>query len=174
MVSCGAERANGQLCYPRNGVEDITLNITIVRGALGKRPLTAVDIKRKKKMTAQPIKKRPRDDGRGHEGGGLEEDEPFHDKVRAREDPRHARPADQVRVHTPLAPACPRGRRVQERLTRKRNKSMGAPILVDPCGETDPLKLAMKELQEEKIPLIIRRYLPNGEYEDFQVRELKR
>lgn len=50
---------------------------------------------------------------------------------------------------------------------------MGAPVLVDPNGETDPLRLAMKELQEEKIPLIIRRYLPNGEYEDFQVKELR-
>ncbi len=51
MVSCGAERANGQLAYPRNGVEDITPNITIVRGALGKRPLTAVDITGVGKMT---------------------------------------------------------------------------------------------------------------------------
>jgi hypothetical protein len=40
--------------------------------------------------------------------------------------------------------------------------SMNAPVLVDLEGETDPLQIAMKELNQKKIPLIIRRYLPDG------------
>ena len=42
--------------------------------------------------------------------------------------------------------------------------SMNAPVLVDLEGETDPLQIAIKELREKKIPLIIRRYLPDGWY----------
>jgi hypothetical protein len=34
---------------------------------------------------------------------------------------------------------------------------MNAPIMVDLEGETDPLEIAMKELKQKKIPLIIRR-----------------
>lgn len=40
--------------------------------------------------------------------------------------------------------------------------SMNAPVLVDLEGETDPLQIAMKELNQKKIPLIVRRYLPDG------------
>ena len=40
--------------------------------------------------------------------------------------------------------------------------SANAPVLVDLEGETDPLQIAMKELREKKIPLVIRRYLPDG------------
>jgi DNA-directed RNA polymerase I, II, and III subunit RPABC2 len=39
---------------------------------------------------------------------------------------------------------------------------MNAPVLVDLEGETDPLQIAIKELREKKIPLIVRRYLPDG------------
>ena len=31
-------------------------------------------------------------------------------------------------------------------------------------GETDPLQIAIKELKEKKIPLVVRRYLPDGWY----------
>lgn len=41
-------------------------------------------------------------------------------------------------------------------------RSMNAPVLVDIEGETDPLQIAIKELNQKKIPLIIRRYLPDG------------
>lgn len=41
---------------------------------------------------------------------------------------------------------------------------MNAPVLVDLEGETDPLQIAIKELSEKKIPLIVRRYLPDGLY----------
>ena len=39
---------------------------------------------------------------------------------------------------------------------------MNAPVLVDLEGETDPLQIAIKELNQKKIPLVIRRYLPDG------------
>jgi DNA-directed RNA polymerase I, II, and III subunit RPABC2 len=44
--------------------------------------------------------------------------------------------------------------------------------MVDLDGETDPLKIAEKELRERKIPIIIRRYLPDGSHEDWAVDEL--
>ena len=56
--------------------------------------------------------------------------------------------------------------------TRSLQISMNAPVMVDLDGETDPLKIAEKELRERKIPIIIRRYLPDGSYEDWPVDEL--
>ena len=50
--------------------------------------------------------------------------------------------------------------------------SMNAPVMVEIDGETDPLKIAMKELQERKIPMIIRRFLPDGSHEDWSLDEL--
>ncbi|KAJ9560128.1 hypothetical protein OSB04_005288 [Centaurea solstitialis] len=64
--------------------------------------------------------------------------------------------------------------------------SMNAPVMVELEGETDPLrailvrlivafvilKIAMKELRQRKIPFTIRRYLPDGSYEDWGVDEL--
>ena len=45
---------------------------------------------------------------------------------------------------------------------------MNAPVLVPLEGESDPLEIAMKELSAHKIPLIVRRFLPDGSYEDWQ------
>lgn len=56
--------------------------------------------------------------------------------------------------------------------TRALQISMNAPVLVDIEGETDPLQIAMKELSAKKIPLVVRRYLPDGSYEDWSVDEL--
>ncbi|KAJ5543526.1 RNA polymerase subunit omega/K/RPABC2 [Penicillium sp. DV-2018c] len=56
--------------------------------------------------------------------------------------------------------------------TRALQISMNAPVLVDLEGETDPLQIALKELNQKKIPLIIRRYLPDGWYEDWTCEEL--
>lgn len=56
--------------------------------------------------------------------------------------------------------------------TRALQISMNAPVLVALEGETDPLIIAMKELSQKKIPLLIRRYLPDGSYEDWSVQEL--
>ena len=51
--------------------------------------------------------------------------------------------------------------------------SMNAPVLVDTEGATDPLQIAIKELREKKIPLIVRRYMPDGKYEDWTCEELQ-
>lgn len=50
--------------------------------------------------------------------------------------------------------------------------SMNAPPMVDVKDETDPLKIAMMELQENKIPIVVRRYLPDGSFEDWAASEL--
>jgi len=50
--------------------------------------------------------------------------------------------------------------------------SMNAPVLVALEGESDPLIIAMKELAANKIPLVVRRFLPDGSYEDWLVSEL--
>jgi hypothetical protein len=50
---------------------------------------------------------------------------------------------------------------------------MSAPILVDRGGETDPLAIARLELKAKRIPLVVRRFLPDGSYEDWHVKELK-
>lgn len=56
--------------------------------------------------------------------------------------------------------------------TRALQISMNAPVMVDLAGESDPLQIAMKELREKKLPLMIRRYLPDGFWEDWSVAEL--
>eukprot|EP00770_Monocercomonoides_exilis_P009167 MONOS_9120.1-p1 / transcript=MONOS_9120.1 / gene=MONOS_9120 / organism=Monocercomonoides_exilis_PA203 / gene_product=ZYBA0S06-07052g1_1 / transcript_product=ZYBA0S06-07052g1_1 / location=Mono_scaffold00366:19959-20572(-) / protein_length=133 / sequence_SO=supercontig / SO=protein_coding / is_pseudo=false len=50
--------------------------------------------------------------------------------------------------------------------------SLNAPLMVDPGDLTDPLRIADLELKEKKIPLIIRRYLPDGSFEDWSLDEL--
>lgn len=49
---------------------------------------------------------------------------------------------------------------------------MNAPVLVPLEGESDPLAIAIKELTFKKIPLTIRRFLPDGSFEDWHVRDL--
>ena len=56
--------------------------------------------------------------------------------------------------------------------TRALQLSMNAPVMVDLDGETDPLRIAEKELRERKIPIIVRRYLPDGSHEDWGIDEL--
>lgn len=56
--------------------------------------------------------------------------------------------------------------------TRAQQISMGAPVMVELVGETDPLMIAHKELRHKKIPITIRRYLPDGSFEDWNCSEL--
>lgn len=56
--------------------------------------------------------------------------------------------------------------------TRALQIAMCAPLMVELEGETDPLQIAMKELKQRKIPIIIRRYLPDNSYEDWGIDEL--
>jgi DNA-directed RNA polymerases I, II, and III subunit RPABC2 len=66
---------------------------------------------------------------------------------------------DDKRTTTPYMTKYERARLLG---TRALQISMNAPVLVDTGGETDPLQIALKELQEKKIPLVVRRYLPDG------------
>ena len=57
--------------------------------------------------------------------------------------------------------------------TRALHLSKNAPPMVVPQpGETDPYKLAERELASRKIPFIVRRYLPDHTYEDWKLSEL--
>jgi len=56
--------------------------------------------------------------------------------------------------------------------TRALQISLNAPVMVEIAGETDPLKIAQKELRERKIPIIVRRFLPDGSFEDWSINEL--
>ena len=56
--------------------------------------------------------------------------------------------------------------------TRAEHIGNNSPPLVDTEGETNPLKIAKKELEAGVLPLIVRRHLGNGTYEDFKVSDL--
>mmetsp|Transcript_422 Transcript_422/g.729 ORF Transcript_422/g.729 Transcript_422/m.729 type:complete len:134 (-) Transcript_422:25-426(-) len=57
--------------------------------------------------------------------------------------------------------------------TRAMQISRNAPVFIElEPHETDPLLIAEKELREKKIPFIIRRYLPDGTYEDWKISDL--
>ncbi|KAL2356981.1 RNA polymerase, subunit omega/K/RPB6 [Cryomyces antarcticus] len=82
---------------------------------------------------------------------------------------REKRIANDKRSTTPYMTKYERARVLG---TRALQISMNAPVLVDLEGETDPLQIAIKELREKKIPLVVRRYLPDGFYEDWTCEEL--
>jgi len=51
--------------------------------------------------------------------------------------------------------------------------SLGAPILVElPSGLKDPIDIALYELEMGVLPIIIRRRLPNGRYQDVPLKYL--
>ncbi|KAJ9117788.1 hypothetical protein QFC20_000067 [Naganishia adeliensis] len=77
--------------------------------------------------------------------------------------------ANEKRVTTPYLTKYERARILG---TRALQISMNAPVLVPLEGETDPLEIATKELKAKKIPLVVRRYLPDGSFEDWKVSEL--
>ncbi|VDK64741.1 unnamed protein product [Anisakis simplex] len=79
------------------------------------------------------------------------------------------RTASTDRVTTPFMTKYERARILG---TRALQIAMGAPVMVELEGETDPLEIARKELKDRKIPIIIRRYLPDGSFEDWGVDEL--
>jgi DNA-directed RNA polymerase I, II, and III subunit RPABC2 len=55
---------------------------------------------------------------------------------------------------------------------RAQQISAGAIPMVSTQGMKDPVKIALKELHEKKLPIFIRRYLPNGTHEDWKIDEL--
>ncbi|WVF68531.1 hypothetical protein IAT40_003299 [Kwoniella sp. CBS 6097] len=76
---------------------------------------------------------------------------------------------NEIRVTTPYMTKYERARVLG---TRALQISMNAPVLIPVEGETDPLEIALKELAAKKIPLVIRRYLPDNSFEDWKVEEL--
>jgi len=50
--------------------------------------------------------------------------------------------------------------------------SMGAPILVEPSHMSNPIDIAIKELDSGILPITIRRTLPDGTYQDIPLKWL--
>nr|XP_022292968.1 DNA-directed RNA polymerases I, II, and III subunit RPABC2-like [Crassostrea virginica] len=109
-----------------------------------------------------------------------DDDEPLDEAVETQEDgePIDILPADQAnqpvaaqkRITTPYMTKYERARVLG---TRALQIAMCAPVMVELEGETDPLQIAMKELKARKIPIIIRRFLPDGSFEDWGIDELQ-
>ena len=107
--------------------------------------------------------------GVDEEPAGEEEGEDAENGVEILDGPRTAGGAVTDRTTTPYMTKYERARILG---TRALQISMNAPVLVQLDGETDPLEIAGKELREKRIPFTIRRYLPDGSYEDWGVDEL--
>ncbi|PSS22344.1 hypothetical protein M430DRAFT_118744 [Amorphotheca resinae ATCC 22711] len=101
--------------------------------------------------------------------GVVSSGEPTAAANRGKGGPKDKRIPNDKRTTTPYMTKYERARILG---TRALQISMNAPVLVDLEGETDPLQIAIKELREKKIPLIIRRYMPDGYYEDWTCEEL--
>jgi len=56
--------------------------------------------------------------------------------------------------------------------TRAVQLSRGATSKINTAGMTNTRIIAEKELYEKKTPFIIRRYMPSGYYEDWDIKEL--
>ncbi|KAH0575471.1 DNA-directed RNA polymerase II RPB6 [Spironucleus salmonicida] len=59
---------------------------------------------------------------------------------------------------------------------RAQQLAMGAPPNVNittAAGALDPLVVAREELKQKKIPMIVRRKLPDGSHEDWPLRDLE-
>ena len=82
---------------------------------------------------------------------------------------KHKR-GDEDRVTIPVLTKYERARVLG---TRALQISMNAPVLVQLEGETDPLAIALKEMRQRVIPIVIRRILPDLTYEDWSVNELE-
>ncbi|KAK2078525.1 DNA-directed RNA polymerases I, II, and III subunit RPABC2 [Prototheca wickerhamii] len=79
------------------------------------------------------------------------------------------RPSSGPRITTPYLTKYERAKILG---TRGLQIAYCAPLYVDRGTMTDPLDIANKELLEKKIPFIVRRYLPDGSYEDWALDEL--
>lgn len=114
------------------------------------------------------------DDPNYDDGGDLGLDQDEFEALTGNNEPEFLQPGapgqpNAVRITTKYMTKYERARLLG---TRALQIAMCAPIMVELEGETDPLKIAMKELKARKIPIIIRRYLPDGSYEDWNINEL--
>lgn len=51
--------------------------------------------------------------------------------------------------------------------------SMNSPVMIETNGLTDPLEIALEEYKQKKIPLLVRRHLPDKTYEDWKLTDFK-
>merc|ERR1712227_587456 len=118
-----------------------------------------------------------------HSGNEMEQDEHVDDLAEDEEAPTAVVTSGEDSDDETAAKAVPKDKRIttpfmtkyeRARLlgTRALQISMNAPVMVELEGETDPLAIALKELKAKKIPIIVRRYLPDGSYEDWSCDEL--
>lgn len=56
---------------------------------------------------------------------------------------------------------------------RAQQLSLGAQPLVDISGLTEALEIAEKEWVERKLPIIIKRTMPNGDVKEFSLSDMK-
>ncbi|KAH0635350.1 hypothetical protein KY285_037493 [Solanum tuberosum] len=117
----------------------------------------------------EPMDPEPDEGAEIEEDNGNNEDVPDPLMGEGEEKPEQQEPVDRPRKTSKFMTKYERARILG---TRALQISMNAPVMVELEGETDPLEIAMKELRERKIPFTIRRYLPDGSYEDWGVDEL--
>lgn len=78
--------------------------------------------------------------------------------------------SDNVQIGPPKLTRFERARIVGARALQV---SLGAPILVElPPRVSDPINIALAELNEGVLPMTIRRTLPNGAYQDIALIDL--
>ncbi|CAN9358330.1 unnamed protein product [Alternaria alternata] len=114
------------------------------------------------------------DDEDDQPGGGEDPDnaDPNDDNVVVSGDANAAAAAKEASKNTVTSEKDKKYEKARVLGTRALQISGNAPVLIDVEGMTDPLQIAAKELQEKKIPLVVRRYLPDGYYEDWTCEEL--
>ncbi|KAL3358045.1 hypothetical protein AABB24_015272 [Solanum stoloniferum] len=117
----------------------------------------------------EPMDPEPDEGAEIEEDNGNNEDIPDPLMGEGEEKPEQQEPVERPRKTSKFMTKYERARILG---TRALQISMNAPVMVELEGETDPLEIAMKELRERKIPFTIRRYLPDGSYEDWGVDEL--
>ncbi|KAH0632327.1 DNA-directed RNA polymerases II and V subunit 6B-like [Solanum tuberosum] len=117
----------------------------------------------------EPMDPEPDEGAEIEEDNGNNEDVPDPLMGEGEEKPEQQEPVERPRKTSKFMTKYERARILG---TRALQISMNAPVMVELEGETDPLEIAMKELRERKIPFTIRRYLPDGSYEDWGVDEL--
>mmetsp|Transcript_34464 Transcript_34464/g.68165 ORF Transcript_34464/g.68165 Transcript_34464/m.68165 type:complete len:112 (-) Transcript_34464:288-623(-) len=106
------------------------------------------------------------EDDMGGDGGGY--DDEAYDVIH--EDENAELKPSKERITSPFMTKYEKARIIG---TRALQISMNAPVTVDVGDLTDPLAIAEKELHAGTLPFIIRRYLPNGAFEDWPLEDME-
>lgn len=102
----------------------------------------------------------------------AEEDVSSHTKTKPlREKPARSVPASE-RITKPFLTKYEKTRLIATRAQQIANGSMPL-IKFDNQSSLEAVELATEELRQKKTPLIVRRPLPNGSYEDWSIEELE-